>query len=76
MPVSGAFFALSWIPNPYREWLAWFPMTQIFEMARTGQFEGLDSPYFNILYIVGWCLFLTWTGLVAIRHTRRHIHLH
>jgi capsular polysaccharide transport system permease protein len=76
LPLSGAFYVLAWIPNPYRGWLAWFPMTQIFELARMGQFEEFDSPYVNVPYIIAWCLFLTLAGMTAIRRTRRHIHLH
>jgi capsular polysaccharide transport system permease protein len=76
MPISGAFFMLKWIPNPYRSWLAWSPMTQIFEMLREGQFTTFESPYVNPPYIVGWCLALTFAGLAALRVTRRGIHLH
>ncbi len=76
MPLSGAFFMLKWIPAPYRNWLAWSPMTQIFELVRVGQFASVDSPYVHPLYITGWCLALTLGGLVAIRITRRDIHLH
>lgn len=75
MPLSGAFFLLKWIPEPYRGWLSWSPMTQIFEMLHTGQFETVDSPYFDPLYIVGWCLVLTLIGLLSLRIARRHVHL-
>jgi capsular polysaccharide transport system permease protein len=76
MPLSGAFFMLKWIPEPYRGWLSWFPMAQIFELIRHGQFESADDRYVNLPYVMGWCLLLTYFGLLAIRITRRHIHLH
>jgi capsular polysaccharide transport system permease protein len=76
MPLSGAFFMLKWIPQPYRGWLAWFPMAQIFELIRHGQFASADDRYVNLPYVMGWCLLLTYFGLLAIRITRRHIHLH
>jgi capsular polysaccharide transport system permease protein len=76
MPLSGAFFILKWIPNPYRTWLSWSPLTQMFEMVRRGQFESFESPYIHPLYIISWCLVLTWAGMVALRVTRRHVHLH
>ncbi len=75
MPLSGAFFALKWIPEPYRTWLYWFPMVQIFELFRYGQFEDLDDRYVDHFYIFGWCLLLTLIGLVSIQITRRHLHL-
>jgi capsular polysaccharide transport system permease protein len=76
MPISGAFFLLSWIPEPFRAWLSWSPMNGIFEMVFTGVFESVDSPYYDGVYIAGWCLFLTFTGLLALRIVRRHVHLH
>jgi capsular polysaccharide transport system permease protein len=75
MPISGTFFLLSWIPEPYRGWLSWFPMNQIFEMYHTGQFESVQSPYYDPVYIVGWCMALTLAGLFALRIVRRHVHL-
>ncbi len=75
MPLSGAFFALKWIPEPYRTWLYWFPMVQIFELLRYGQFEDLDDRYVDLFYIIGWCLILTFIGQVSIKITRRHVHL-
>lgn len=76
MPISGAFYQLSWIPEPYRSWLTWFPMTVIFELLRYGQFHAAKDTYISIPYVVGWCLVLTYGGLVSIRATRRRIHLH
>ncbi|WP_029699804.1 ABC transporter permease [Cupriavidus metallidurans] len=74
MPMSGAFFLLKWIPEPYRTWLSWVPLTQIFELLRVGQFESFDSPYIDPFYIVAWCLALTLAGLACLRILRRHIH--
>lgn len=75
MPLSGAFYQLIWIPQPYRNWLTWSPLTIIFELLRYGQFQTAKDTYVDIPYVVGWCLILTYSGLVSIRATRRHIHL-
>lgn len=75
LPISGAFYQVSWLPHPYREWMTWFPLTSIFELLRFGQFRTAPDTYFDIPYIVGWCLLLSYAGLVSIRVTRRHIHL-
>lgn len=75
MPLSGAFFLLRWIPEPFRTYLTWSPLNQIFEMVHTGMFESVDSPYFDPLYIVMWCMVLTLIGLLALRVLRRHVHL-
>lgn len=75
MPLSGSFFLLVWIPEPYRTWLSWSPINQIFEMVFTGLFESVDSPYYDPLYITGWCMLLTVLGMASLRIVRRHVHL-
>lgn len=75
MPVSGAFFLLKWIPQPYRDWLAWSPMNQIFELLHAAEFAAYETPYVNFPYLIGWCLALTYVGLLSIHITRRHIQL-
>jgi capsular polysaccharide transport system permease protein len=75
MPASGAFFRLQWLPEPYRGWLGWLPMTQIFELSRYGQFESATLDYVNFPYLIGSNLFLLFTGLVALRAVRRSVHL-
>ena len=75
MPISGAFFLLSWIPQPYRGWLSWSPLAQIFEMVHTGEFESVQSSFYSPMYIIGWCLGLTLIGLLSLRIVRRHVHL-
>lgn len=76
MPLSGAFYQLSWLPEPYRSWMAWFPMTSIFELLRYGQFQAARDTYVDTPYVIGWCLVMTYAGLLSIRATRRRIHLH
>jgi capsular polysaccharide transport system permease protein len=75
MPLSGAFFLLRWIPEPYRGYLRWSPLNNIFEMIHTGMFKSVDSPYFDAPYAVAWCMVLTLLGLLALRVLRRHVHL-
>ena len=76
MPLSGAFYQLIWIPEPYRSWLTWFPMTTTFELLRYGQFRSAKDTFVDIPYIVGCCLVLTYAGMVSIRATLRRVHLH
>lgn len=75
MPISGTFFILGWIPEPYRTWLTWLPLNQIFEMFHSAHFASVDSPYVDLIYLTGWCLVLTLVGLVSLRIVRTHIHL-
>ena len=73
--VSGAWFALAWVPHPYREWLTYIPLTGIFELARYGEFSVSKLDYFYPLYDIGGCVVLTWVGLISIRIMRHRIHL-
>lgn len=75
LPLSGAFVILSWVPEPYRSLLYWFPMVQIFEMIRYGQFQYAENIYFDVPYLILVCAILTYTGLILMRRLRHHIHL-
>jgi capsular polysaccharide transport system permease protein len=75
MPLSGAFYRVQWVPNPYREYLMWIPLPQIFEMCRYGQFAAAEDDYFYIGYMVGCCACLTYIGLVAVKLVRNKVHL-
>lgn len=75
IPISGAFWMMTWLPPRAREWLVWYPMTSIFEMARYGQFRSASPDYFFPGYLAAWCAGMTWVGMTAVRRTRRHISL-
>jgi len=76
MPISGAFIAVGWIPEPYRTYLLWIPLPHMFEMVRYGQFEDATSDYFSVGYVVAWNATLTLIGLNIAASTRKRIHLH
>ena len=75
MPLSGAFFQLSWIPQPYQTWLSWSPLMQIFEELRYGQFASASNKFVSLPYTTAWCIVLSYIGLVSIKIVRRHVHL-
>lgn len=75
MPLSGGFFQLSWIPQPYRNWMDLSPMAQIFELVRYGEFHSAKDTYVHPVYIIGWCLVLTYIGLLSMKIVRRHVQL-
>jgi capsular polysaccharide transport system permease protein len=75
MPLSGAFFALSWLPHGVREPLTWIPLVHIFELLKEGQFAAFQSPYIDLTYVVGWCAALTLIGLVGLAHLRSRVEL-
>jgi capsular polysaccharide transport system permease protein len=75
MPLSGAFFVLSWFPGEIRNLLAWIPLVHIFELLKLGQFPGYSPAALDIVYVVGWCATMTLVGLVALRRMRDRIEL-
>lgn len=75
IPLSAAFFQVSWIPQPYRHWLLYIPLPHILEMARYGQFRSANLDYCDPWYVVACCMILTWVGLVTMRIYRTKVHL-
>jgi capsular polysaccharide transport system permease protein len=76
IPLSGAFFRVSWIPEPWREYILYNPFPQIFEMIRYGAFESCTLEFVNFQYIIACLLVLTFFGLLSVRAVARRIHLH
>jgi len=75
IPLSGSFYQVAWIPQPYRDALAWVPLPHIFEIARYGMFRGMTLEYADFDYVIGFCLVLTLIGLLMMSTSRRRIHL-
>lgn len=73
--LCGAFWQISWLPQPYREWMTWNPMVLIFEIGRYGLFDSYEATYYYPGYVIGVCAFFTYWGLIAIRRVRRKVHL-
>lgn len=75
IPLSGAFWALEWLPQPFRYWMSWNPMVLIFEIARYGQFETASPDYVDFGYVIASCAIFTYMGLIAITKVKDRIHL-
>ncbi len=75
MPISGAFIAVSWIPQPYRDYLLWIPLPHMFELVRYGQFANATMEYVDLPYATSWNVGLTLVGLLIISTVRNRIHL-
>ena len=76
MPLSGAFFAVEWMPYAIQEIADWNPMVGIFEYARYGMFDAASDKHLFPGYINACCAILTYTGLIGIRRVRHQLHLH
>lgn len=73
IPISGAFWQMSWLTPGFRDWLQWFPMPLIFEQARYGMFRAGSSEYVRPDYVIAWCAVLTYLALLLIRRLRRRL---
>ena len=74
IPISGAFFQMSWLPATIRDKLQWFPMPLIFEQARYGQFRSAPDTYVDPAYVAAWCAILTYIGLLLTRRIRAKVY--
>ena len=75
IPISGAFFVIDWLPEPFQTWMTWNPFALIFEIVRYGQFRAADADHIDPLYVVGVCAALSYWGMIALRQVRREVHL-
>lgn len=75
LPMSAAFFRVQWVPQPWRGYMLWNPLPQMFEIIRYGEFHTATLEYVNFLYLTAFCLVLTLLGLIACRSVRQRIHL-
>ncbi len=73
MPLSGAFFAMIWLPLDWRALAGWIPLVPMFELLKVGMFEGYPETYATLGYAIGWCVALTLLGLLALRLVRTRI---
>ncbi|WP_426954486.1 ABC transporter permease [Muricoccus radiodurans] len=73
MPLSGAFYALAWLPARFREILLWNPLVHVHEAIREGMFGDRLVSYFDLGYVT-WCtLVVNLLGLAALRGARRKL---
>lgn len=75
LPLSGAFYMVDWIPGAYREAVAWFPMTQMFELIRYGHFRDAPDTYVQPVYLMFAVGAVILAGLAALRAVRPKIQL-
>ncbi len=73
LPFTGAFFMAAWLPQEYREVVAWSPLVSNQEMMRSGMFPADTVTYWYPTYVVLWCIALTAIGLRLVRYAQKHV---
>lgn len=74
MPISGAFFALSWFTQDTRDMLLWIPNISIHEIIRSGQFGEALPGYYDLQYVLIWIVLTNFFGLLSLRAVKSQIH--
>lgn len=73
IPMSGAFFMVSFIPPPYRDYFLLIPIPHTVEMVRAGVFGEFVKTYYQAWYPLIWGLGLNLLGLALISGARDRI---
>jgi capsular polysaccharide transport system permease protein len=75
IPLSGTFYMVYWMPEPFREVLLWSPQVNGVEMLRHGYFGDSVPAYYYAWYIALCSAILTYTGLHLVSRARHHIEI-
>lgn len=73
IPISGAFFMVSWIPSQYRDLYLLIPYPHAIEMIRAGVFGEFVETYFDAWYLIGWAVILNFLGLLLVSDARDRV---
>lgn len=73
IPLSGAFFMVSWLPVAFREIVMWLPFVHPIEMIRGGVFGEFVKVYHDAFYALAVGTGLNITGLLLIFSSRHLI---
>ena len=73
IPLSGAAYTVSALPEKFRNAVLYIPMVHGVEIVREGFFGSSFHAHYSIPYMVGWCLVLTFIGLGQITIISRKI---
>lgn len=74
LPFSGVFFPLYIVPEPYKQWLLYFPLIDSVEYFHAGYFGARMPTYYNLGYsvfvLIGMTLFAFAISELAIKRVR------
>lgn len=73
IPISGAFYMVSWLPPSAREYIMWIPFVHGIEMVRAGVFGEFVATYYNPGYALLSGAIMNIAGLLIISASRDRI---
>lgn len=71
LPLSGAFFMVSWLPKSAQDYALAVPLVHIYEMFRAGFFGRTVETHYSIGYAAIWATGLTALGIWAVQSSRK-----
>jgi capsular polysaccharide transport system permease protein len=71
--VSGVFFTLDQVPQPFRDWLWWNPLNHVVGLLRAGFYPGYRADYAEPLYVMAVALVPLILGLLMLRRDARDL---
>jgi capsular polysaccharide transport system permease protein len=74
-PLSGAAFMVDWLPTRLQAIVQYVPMVHGIEMLRQGYFGNVVRTHYDVTYMTGCCLVLTFSGLLLVRAAAHRVEL-
>jgi capsular polysaccharide transport system permease protein len=71
--ISGVFFTLDSLPEPYRGWLWWNPLVHVAGLVRSGFYPGYRADYASPAYVLAVALLPLILGLLMLRREARDL---
>jgi len=65
--VSGVFFLVDEIPDPFRDWAMWNPLAHIISAFRAGVYPPYEGALASLLYVSGFGVMAMAVGLYGLR---------
>lgn len=73
IPVSGAFFMVSWLPDKYQELFLLIPLAHGIEMIRAGVFGEFVETHYNAVYAISWAGILNFFAMILLADARNRV---
>ena len=73
IPISGAFFMVSWLPDRYQEAYLLFPIPHGVEMIRAGVFGEFVETHYDVWYAIAWACGFNFLGMLLLAGARDRV---
>jgi len=73
IPMSGAFFMVSWLPHRYQELYLLIPLPHGIEMIRAGVFGEFVETHYSSLYALSWGGILNFLAMILLADARDRV---